>query len=72
MSRNKTAIKMVDSIMANRRPTQLRAPSEKEKKLAGLAGEMVSAWECWVVYLEERDGGIVDVDGGFDSLGAFF
>ena len=65
--------------MANRHLTQLRALSEKEKKLAGLAAEIVSAWACWVVYLEGKNGVVVggggvggngDGDGG--SLRAFF
>ena len=68
MSRNNTAMHMVDSIIANRRPTQLRAPSEKEKKLAGLAAEMVSACACSAVYLEDNDGG--GEDGVFHGFGS--
>mmetsp|Transcript_11081 Transcript_11081/g.15874 ORF Transcript_11081/g.15874 Transcript_11081/m.15874 type:complete len:206 (-) Transcript_11081:711-1328(-) len=57
MSLKSTAMKMVDSIMANRRPMQFLAPSEKAKKLWGLAAEIVSACLFSVVYFSDSDSG---------------
>ena len=52
--------------MANRRPVQFLTPSKIEKKLAGLAADMVLVWAfSWFYSDEKGDGG-----GGDDGTAA--